>query len=197
MRLYQIIREGLIKSLPLRRILSILKNKGINATKVDDTIWLVCDKKIKSQINNILNVVGWFIATENNRGEALLLVVEPTRGHVLNGIPDILYHATEAEDLPRIKKIGLVPNSKSKLSNHPDRVYASISIAALTPFIHHFIYGLSSPIILTIDTKKTDNKWYADPNLSGGVYTTTNVPPVALTNFIEYDKVSRGVKQYA
>lgn len=185
MRLYEILEEGLINSVPTDNALSIFKNKGFDASIRGNRIVLSIDEKERNKIDNILNAIGWYAAYESyempdDHIRRPVITIEPKYGKVSNNIPTILYHATESSNVDNIMKIGLVPKSKSRMSEHPDRIYAAISREISMSFATHFIYGLHFPAMLTIDTQKINNKWYEDPNLEGGLYTTTNISPVAL-----------------
>lgn len=120
-----------------------------------------------------------------------------------------LYHCTTEAVLEKIKRQGLVPRSKSKITNHPDRTYLALNVQECKNLIIQFIedsnlyskedsefikqYKLAKNkfIILKIDTDGLNLQLMEDPNCKDfwgvfGVYTTDSIP---LTNIevIEYE----------
>lgn len=57
-----------------------------------------------------------------------------------NDVPDILYHIFPCRILSKIKKIGLCPTSKERLSFHPDRIYLMTNIETVNYLIDEFKY---------------------------------------------------------
>jgi hypothetical protein len=114
-------------------------------------------------------------------------------------VPKYIYHVTSEQNLDKIKKFGLAPKSKSKISAHPDRVYVvtkkedAIDIAQI--FSQNSARWKNSSqenwVILTIDTEKIPGdyfKLYKDPNYEEkGFYTLNNIPPYAIEK-IDYYK---------
>lgn len=180
MRLYQLINEGLIKSVPQDRAFSILKNKGFDIYKDGKRLTLLLRNDEKSNIENILNTIGWYIAIDNSVNDIRKIRIEPVYDKIVDNVPAILYHATRPDNMSKISKMGLVPKSKNNMSYHPSRVYAAPSLEIVKIFTDNYVYGIHKPIFLKIDTRKLNNIWYEDPNLEGGMYTTTNIPLYAL-----------------
>ena len=105
-----------------------------------------------------------------------------------------LYHITPLVNLEKIKNIGLTPKTNSKLAYHPERVYFLKNIENEN-FIKNFIGKLfvvnknnielkEKYVILKIDLgKELKNeikpkiRFFADPNMSGAVYTLENISP--------------------
>jgi hypothetical protein len=105
-----------------------------------------------------------------------------------------LFHITPLVNLEKIKNIGLTPKTNSKLAYHPERVYFLKNIENEN-FIKNFIGKLfvnnknnielkEKYVVLRIDLDKelkTEIKpkirFFADPNMSGAVYTLENISP--------------------
>lgn len=179
MRLYQILEES-FKSATTEKVLSHLRNQGFNATLYDGArdkikIFNVADK---AKLIQVLGLLGWYVATDdvtNSRDKSF--TVEPRYGVEETNVPRILYHATHKDNMPKIIKMGLVPKTKNKLSHHPDRIYAAKTYEVAEDFSKHFIYGFfSNAVFLEIYTDKINNRWFEDPNMPDGLYTTTNIP---------------------
>ncbi len=115
-----------------------------------------------------------------------------------DNIPNKLYHLTIKEYLPKIKKWGLIPRTKSKLSSHLDRIYLCKTyqdcIDLIPKMMFYYtgekdknIYKLGkkffkkdiTPIIIEIDnSSRIINKIYIDINYDQrGYYTLSNIPP--------------------
>jgi len=74
--------------------------------------------------SNILVGVDWFIFKNNEIYNNITgLSIEPVKDVIILDMPKVLYHVSDSIYNNKIKKIGLIPKSKSKLSNHPDRIY--------------------------------------------------------------------------
>ena len=104
-----------------------------------------------------------------------------------------LYHITRRENLPRIKRDGLVPKAKNKKSYHLERIYFFTEDHGESGFktLTEDLYGThDSPFgyaVLEIDIAKAGNAvFHNDVNASGGVYTTDNIPPSAITVKYQY-----------
>lgn len=92
-----------------------------------------------------------------------------------------LFHVTDKRFVDKILKNGLVPKTKSKLSTHPDRVYAIDNIKSISAIVRHPGQTIKDPVYLKITVNKLNNvTWYKDPN-SEGVYTYSNIPPNAIS----------------
>lgn len=111
-----------------------------------------------------------------------------------------LYHCTDAVNINKILKKGLVPRSNNSLFVFPDRIYAfkgdtlsqeQIEIMYRIQMKHNDdILGKKNPIenmeyyLLTIDISKMpqDVKLYSDPLSKDAVFTNDNIPPSAIVN---------------
>lgn len=112
-------------------------------------------------------------------------------------IPNKLYHLSIKEYEDKIKRYGLSPKSKSKLTSHIDRIYVCKTIEdceALIPQMKVFYseeyqlnyFSLSkkkykkdvTPIIYEIDNSSNwIKKLYLDPNYQNGYYILENILP--------------------
>ena len=110
-------------------------------------------------------------------------------------IPDILYHLSIKEYSKKIRKIGLIPKSSSKLSTHLERIYVCKNIQDCKGLITQMIIYYSgiidfqqyikknklfnmdvTPVIWEIDnTTHFITKMYKDPNYPNGYYILDNV----------------------
>ena len=118
--------------------------------------------------------------------------------------PNKLYHLSIKEYQSKILKSGLSPKEKSKLTNHPDRIYLCANIDDCKSLInkmriHHEMerdynmYSLSkrkwkmdiSPVIFEIDNSNDFIKnLYRDPNYSNGYFTIDNISPDKINIYI-------------
>lgn len=160
--------------------------------------------KIKDIIKLIDNL-GYFIGTFNyllNNGDdwvstkdlpilndvnQLWLTIESKFDSNINtdNIKNV-YHISEKKYLDKIKKYGLIPKSKGKKANHPERIYVATSEVNLSQLIIQLksIDREAEYILLTIDYEKAGKpKLYNDPNyLSYGYYIIDNMPNYSIIN---------------
>lgn len=146
----------------------------------------------------VLDVLGWYISTKIKDDDTFVqkITVEPKFDSLLMFKPDTLYHITDIKNLDRIKKIGLIPKTKSKVLYHPARIYLADGheIQYLAKgFEHEFDVD---PIILKINLIKSKMNLYIDPHCDNAYYTYDNIPPENIidvlpveyfTNFEEND----------
>lgn len=171
----------------------------INISVIEEKDWFFLLK--------LLNLLGWFISTiavhnnwEKTNYEKLLGYLNNQVPIVLQceakydiedvgspNIPDIMYHATPSQNLPKIKKIGLVPKTKNNMLAYGDRIYVATQLCNLE---HRLIPHLAAEskqrrwTIFAINTSREIRptiRWFRDPNYSYGYYTKTNIPPTRLT----------------
>jgi hypothetical protein len=97
-----------------------------------------------------------------------------------------LYHVCRQVNLEKILKIGLVPKSKEKISNHPERIYLSkyLKDAELIKKMFEDRYPNEIFCMLEISLKDIKNEkmgFMEDPNFpKKGIYTYSNIPPNAI-----------------
>lgn len=110
-----------------------------------------------------------------------------------------LYHCTTESVLEKIKRQGLVPRSKSKITNHPNRIYLALDSQECenlilqfikdsdlyseedSNFIREYKRAKNEFIILKIDTQSLNLHLMEDPNCKDfwgvfGIYTTDSIP---------------------
>jgi hypothetical protein len=125
------------------------------------------------------------------------LIFESKFEKVESNRPNKLYHLSIKEYESKILKYGLIPKEKSKLTQHPDRIYLCKSIEDCKELINkmkiHYemerdynMYSLlkkkwtknTNPIIFEIDNSDDFIKnLYKDPNYVKGYFTIDNIPP--------------------
>ncbi len=110
----------------------------------------------------------------------IALYLEAIYDMEISPIPYILYHVSPKNFKEKIEKIGLIPKSGSKLSNHPARIYLTDNLNLAKNFGNSQLN--SDFIICQINTDGLDMKLYSDVNLrSNGYYTLSNIPPSNIT----------------
>ena len=100
--------------------------------------------------------------------------------------PSILYHVCNEKNLDKIKKIGLIPKSKNKRTNHPERIYVALHLDNAKKMMDNFIFddrindvnNMYSILKINTSDEYYDNiKLFKDPNYIGGYYTYQNFRP--------------------
>ena len=117
--------------------------------------------------------------------------------NAIEDIPEILYHIFRYLDVDKIKRYGICPKSKNKISFHPDRIYLIVDLNNVSMILNSFKdIDVSKNIdikytIAKIDTTKIpeDHKFLLryDPNYEGGYYTNQNISPMWITEIL-YEK---------
>jgi len=108
--------------------------------------------------------------------------------------PKTLYHVCRTIDVDKIKKYGISPKSKHKISYHPDRIYFVIDLEDAISIIKQFKEKEKIDYsIIKIEFDNEDLKDYKllvrkDPNFNNGYYTTQNVLPGWITKIENYKK---------
>lgn len=159
-------------------------------------------------IVNLMNLCGYYLGAPKFNSEnypknvILSLQFEPKnqdKNRDILGHERTLLHITQTKNLPKIKKIGLVPSDKNRLFNYPDRIYfikgglpeaKVLGLAAMLCYVKkHEAFMNGEPIkedysILTLDISKIPEriKFAIDPNFGDGFYTTDNIPPSAIVD---------------
>jgi len=170
------ISEGLIKTYPLQSSINIIKRRfplyNVSVSENDEIV--VEDKNLdKEKIKVLSNTLGYIISNEADD----YVIIEPKYDRVIDNVPKIIYHSTFKKHLKKIKKNGLIPKSKNKLSIHPDRIYFSLNLedAELFKKFLEKKYEEKSCII-EINTEGLSNKFYSDINFRNrGIYTLNNI----------------------
>ena len=118
---------------------------------------------------------------------AVHVIIESKFDREVKDVPENIYHSTHKNIIEKIMKIGLVPKSRNKMTNHPERVYFSLD----EKFAKEFIRQVSAKerkipsdfVILRIETVGLNVKFMQDPNAllpdgnPVGIYTYSNISP--------------------
>lgn len=188
----------------------VAKNK-FESKIVGNTIHLtIIDNLDERNIKNLLtwiNNLGWFvdlfliIKTKStwekfNEKEFIKKYMNDTKGVVfdikakydkenthIQVTPDF-YHVTPSKYESKILKIGLIPKSKGKIGNHPDRIYLVKRIVDAVALAETFSimenehdYTIFKVNIEEAKKRNDELKLYYDPSLNSGLYTLTNIHP--------------------
>jgi hypothetical protein len=97
--------------------------------------------------------------------------------------PNTLYNLTSEKNLDSIKKKGLYPKSKNRISIHPERIYLftdidNYHILLKNLRISDFINGIKTKyVLLEIDSSGDKFILHTDPNYRLGYFTYDNISP--------------------
>ena len=211
----QYLNEGLIKTYSLNMLHKTLYRflascdcpLRISPIEYNNTLELYLPvefKKLISSIVSIGNQHGYFIPgflfmNNNEKTEYLktyndeniedfsviVICFESKYDIQFKDLPEYIYHVTLKDKIEKIKKIGLSPKSKNKLSVHPSRIYCTINLEDAKELITRF-KNISNKkeddyVILKIITLNLKNNFYEDPNYKEntgqikGIYTIENI----------------------
>ena len=198
-----LIGEGLIKTVNPKRFVDVLEkwNKNIKIKYHNDgenlgfvsIFFLERRKELVDKINKLMNNYGYFPSTwfdiNNNRMGNYLEGVDYEKLRNIHYEPkfDIeyipqsryMYHITDEKYLDKIKKIGLIPKTNSKIGYHPERIYLAKSIndaKNISDLMGNFI-AKENQVFLKIDLQNLIAFFMQDGQFYGGVYTMNNIPP--------------------
>jgi len=106
---------------------------------------------------------------------------------------NFLYHLTSNDKIEKIKKNGLVPYTRSKVSMHPERIYFSTSLKFQDIIFNKFKLFQPNKSLFTIiiSTVLIPDKiqFYKDPNFKdNGIYTYVNIPPSTIVEITKIDE---------
>jgi hypothetical protein len=121
----------------------------------------------------------------NKKPKVIILQFESKYDSIVD-IPRYVYHITSADNINKIKRIGLTPRTQSKLSNHPERIYVSLDEENSSEMYWEVrgFFRNKTGIELVIDTNQLNQPFYDDPNFQdSGVYTYKNIPPQAIVQY--------------
>ena len=184
--------EGLIKTHPLNKSVNIISKRfdelRLEIEKEGD-IYIEGDfKEIKKYLPLFTNL-GFFISKLTINGEdwikeftektiPLAIYLEPKYDTEVYPIPKILYHVSPQKFDDKISKIGFIPKSGNKLSNHPERIYFTDKLSIAKTFGENMEKEYNEThTIYKIDPSGI-SKLYSDINLrNNGYYTFGNVSP--------------------
>ena len=180
-----IIYEGLIKTYPLQLSIDILKKRfpKFNISANDDGEIYIQGSFNKDKIKILSNTLGYIVSSEDNN----LIIIVPKYDREIETLPKIIYHSTLNIYKDKIQKNGLIPKSKNKISNHPDRIYFSLNLEDAKLFKEYLQKEYNEDTcIIKISTENLNNKFYSDINFKDrGIYTLNNI---SKNNIIEIIK---------
>lgn len=111
--------------------------------------------------------------------------------------PKILYHVCRTIDVNDIKRYGIYPKSKHKISYHPDRIYLVSNLSDVEIIIKQFEekdkqnnLNIEYSVVKIEKDKNKDTKYYnllvrKDPNFNEGFYTTQNILSCWISDIIK------------
>lgn len=152
-------------------------------------------KENVESINKLMNNYGYFPSTwftEPNSGnfrdinnidhDSLEIIrYEPKFDIIYTPENRYLYHVTDKKHVNKILKNGLTPKTKSKVTDHPDRIYFSTDIGYMSEIMDIFVYdnhiNYHDIVKLKVDIHNLHIPFMVDGQFPGGVYTTHNIPP--------------------
>lgn len=210
----QLINEFINQTIPIDKTIETFKKrfKDIDIIKAGHEKIKVSLNKINTNqfldiedINKFVESFGWFISKINGfpfskkdlkhfifSSKTIELEFEPRYDLEITNVENKIYHLTFDIFWDRIQDVGLTPKNKSKISNHPERIYF-IEKYNEKEFnrLSKFLYNTLPPdkqkliekcYILEIDAKHLledrKTKFYKDPNYSLGIWTFENIPPI-------------------
>jgi len=138
---------------------------------------------------------GWYVLRANlpqQEGKPYSVDLAPNYGTLVEDVPPKLYHLALKEDLPSIRRKGLIPMKGREhgvtVRGYPDRVYFARSMNVVYD-LHEGFLGRNYEeegkyAVITIDTHKLrrGTKFYDDPEMPQGysMWTYTHVPKEAI-----------------
>lgn len=184
--------EGLIFTHPIVKSINILKKRFPELSIKNDTdgeIYIENQppQRLEKYLPLITNL-GYFISLITINGNdwikefdnetcPIAFYLEPKYDlKVL--VPETLYHSSPIKFKDKISKIGFIPKTGNKISNHPERIYLTDDLNTAIAFGENIKNKTKSGYcIYKIDGECIDNL-YSDINLrSGGFYTLQNISP--------------------
>lgn len=168
----------------LQRVWSV---EAMNHDMVEISFDRTYEQFFEEAVVDVINENGWHISSRDFYDNRVVLSISPDEGMALTPPPPlVLYHITLASNLPKIRRVGLVPSTG--VSKHHEISYTPRVFLTATP---NSIYGISFPKAepLAIVAVKTwmlppDMIYQQDPQFSGRGYdscfVTETIPPEAL-----------------
>ena len=186
--------EGLIKSYPINTIIKQLNEIGVYATTEigANNVQLIVVKDVRDDdMNNILKITnaGGYIKRNKSGNEYSFAPKYPHEATEEAYSDDMcLYHLTNDIYINKILKFGLVPKSKNKIENHPERVYVTKKRKMNIRFILQMFNKMQHQdiiktlYIIKIDLSKCEDKrFFWDPSALNGMFTYENIPPQCIS----------------
>lgn len=190
--------EGLILSIAQDHMSELLSKKNITHTKYRKVIHITepLDHNTAISLQQILDVGGWYVSypkdvaddkwklSKNYKrigSEIDFLTIEAKYDTPFEPetMPKFLFHVAPMRSRESIIANGLIPKARNKKSNHPERIYFSISKEGAFEIRDIFVGMYKEEFdIWYIKTESHKNrKWFLDPNYLGddgdayGIYT--------------------------
>ena len=208
-----LIYEGLIHSVSVDRFADMVERWSISSTKMDikasgqKIVIYLKENLTPADLDNFLrliNSLGWFISVysvfgglgkwkkfdrsdfenDSENGQILAMQLEAKYDREVDPQNfDILYHTTPSVNDEKIKRIGLVPKDRGKISVHPDRIYfaqTKFDLDIITERFHQLNkevreYTHYSVDIHTASKNNSTIRLFVDPNFEGGIFTLSNI----------------------
>lgn len=186
------IAEGLIFTHPIGKSVNILKKRFpefIIKVENDGEIYIENQpaQKLEKYIPLITNL-GYFISLYtidgnkwlkkyDNTTKPVAFYLEP-KYDIKVSIPKILYHCSPIRYKNKISKIGFIPKTGNKKSNHPERIYLTDKLKTAIDFGESIKHDTKSGYCIYELDGNCINNLYSDINLrDGGFYTLQNIRP--------------------
>lgn len=214
-----LIYEGLIHSVSVDKFADIVDKWSISSTKMDikaagQKIVVHLEENLTStELDNFLrliNSLGWFVSVysvfgglgkwkkfdrsdfENDCEDHRILAMQLEAKYDREVDPqnfDILYHTTPSVNDAKIKRIGLVPKDRGKISVHPDRIYfaqTKSDLDIINERFHQLNKDVKEYTHYSVDIRAASKnnstiRLFVDPNFEGGIFTLSNIEAKYLT----------------
>lgn len=209
--------EGLITSLNTDNMLPLLKRHGFNNVEYADKGFKgsICIRVITSENNipkleQICRITGWQIAiTRKNTNSDYKFILTRKFGDdadelVYEQCNGLLFHLTPYYKTKPILAKGITPKSNSKMEQHKDRVYLSLSEKYLSSLAKEMVefndwpkediekgeFKFSIFVVMLNHLDKEHDifpKFFIDPMAPNSVYTHNNITP---NTFVGIEKLA-------
>lgn len=181
----------------LHGIIGICENLGYfpSTMKIDESDLFKEFKKYKNLKNKIKNDKSYidfidFLRNFNIPNDFKEIYIQfesyQDKDISIDDIPNILYHVYRIKDEDKIKRYGLCPKPKSKISHHPDRIYFTFTeddAKKYLSIIQKQETDIYSILMINMDGElKSYLKIKIDPNFINGYYTNQNISPLNITS---------------
>lgn len=182
------ITEGLIFTYPINKSINILKRRFPELiVELEEEGDIYIENQPPQSIEKYLPIItnlGYFISKYTIDGNNWLIdfdknttpvafYLEPKYDYKVE-VPEVLYHVSPSRYSKKISKIGFIPKTGNKQSNHPERIYLTNSLDVATSFGKN----LKEPYCIYKIDGGCIKELYSDINLrDGGFYTLQNIKP--------------------
>lgn len=148
------------------------------------------------KVNDTLKLCGYYEAFFEEYCEGYVQIgYEKMHDDKIDLKTDKIYHVTSRDYKLKIARYGLVPKSHNKKTKHLERIYFFTKDYGKDGFLYiaNELFGNKTTfgyIVYEVDVNKLNNvSFHDDVNTDGGIYTTDNIPPNALTIKYEFNKI--------